>query len=252
MYATRIIPILHIKSEHVVKGVHAEGLRIVGTPKELAEQYAKEGADEIIYLDTVASLYRRSIDFDQLNAVASSLHIPLTVGGGIRTLEDITKALRAGADKVAINTHAIGNPNFLSEAVQLFGSQCIVLFIEAKRRDTNWEIYTDGGREPSGVDAITWAKHAISLGVGEILVSSIDTDGTKRGYDAKLLHTISKDAPIPIIAHGGAGTPEHLKEALLSGDIDACALSSLLHFNEASIPEIKEYLFSQDIHVRLT
>src|SRR3989344_2937347 len=184
MKTVRLIPRLDIKGSNIVKGVHTEGLRVVGHPKELALKYYQEGADEIAYMDIVASLYDRNLDFDQLRSVCDNIFIPFTVGGGIRSINDINNALRAGADKVAINTHAIHHPEFLAEAARNFGSQCIVLSIEAKKiRVNKWEAYTEGGRERTSVDVVEWARTAIDLGVGEIMLTSIDQDGTQRGYD---------------------------------------------------------------------
>jgi len=205
---TRIIPLLHIKGPNVVKPVHTEALRVVGNPKELSERYYREGADELIYLDIVASLYQRNLDFDLLRSVTENIFIPVTVGGGIRSIQDINNALRAGADKVAINTYAVHHPEFISAAAKEFGSQCVVLFIEAKKQaNGSYEAYTDGGREHSGVDAVEWAKKGIDLGVGEILLSSIDKDGTRKGFDMELMQKVIAFAPIPVIAHGGARLP---------------------------------------------
>lgn len=248
----RIIPRLDIKGPNVVKPVQTEALRVVGNPKEMAEQYYTEGADELLYLDIVASLYQRNLDFDLLKSVTENIFIPVTVGGGIRTVHDINNALRAGADKVAINTYAIHNPAFLQEAARGFGSQCVVLFIESKRQpDGSYEAYTDGGRERSGVEVIEWAKRGIELGVGEILISSIDQDGTRFGYDIELLRQIGPVAPIPVIAHGGAGSCESLRQAVIEGGVDALAVSSLFHYRERTISEVKQYLWKQAINVRI-
>lgn len=248
----RIIPTLHIKGHNVVKPVHTEALRVIGSPKELAERYYREGADELVYLDIVASLYQRNLDVDLLKSVTEHICIPVTVGGGIRTIHDINNALRAGADKVAVNTHAIRHPEFLTDAAREFGSQCIVLFIEAKKKaDGRYEAYTDGGREPSGVDALAWAKQGIELGAGEILISSIDQDGTRRGYDIALVRELSASAPIPVIAHGGAGSYESVVSVITEGKADAVAASSVFHYGEYSIPDLKIYLRNQGIHVRM-
>src|SRR3989344_3061789 len=236
----RIIPRLDIKGPHVVKGVHTEGLRIVGIPHKLARSYYEHGGDKLVYMDIVASLYQRNLDFDLLRSVADVVFIPLTVGGGIRTIHDINNALRAGADKVAINTHAIKDPSFISEAAKRFGSQCIVLSIEAKKIAPNtWEAYTDGGREKTGVDAIAWAQRGIELGAGELLITSIDKDGTRQGYDTDLLAAINKFSPVPVIAHGGAGSIETMDEAVTHGGSDALCASSVFHYGEASIAQIK-------------
>ncbi|MEK7208083.1 MAG: imidazole glycerol phosphate synthase cyclase subunit [Patescibacteria group bacterium] len=248
----RVIPLLNIKGPNVVKPVHTEALRIVGNPKELAERYYREGADELIYLDIVASLYGRNLDVDLLRSVTEKLFIPVTVGGGIRSITDINNALRAGADKVAVNTYAIHHPEFLSEAAREFGAQCIVLFIEAKRQPNGrYECYTDGGRERTGVDAVEWAKRGIELGVGELLVSSIDRDGTRKGYDLELMRHIAAFAPIPVIAHGGGGAKESVLSVIREGRADAVSLSSAFHYKDYSIGVLKEYLHKNDIPVRL-
>ncbi len=252
MKNTRIIPLLHIKGPNVVKPVQTEALRIVGDPKALAEKYYKDGADEIIYLDIVASLYQRSFDFDLLKSVSRDIFVPFTVGGGIRTIQDIKNALRVGADKVAINTHAIKNPDFLKEAAKVFGSQCIALFVEAKKIGENkWEAYTDGGREKTGADAVEWIKKAVKLGVGEVLITSIDRDGTKRGYESELVSSVTSWAPIPVIAHGGAGNFQTVEDVILKDKADAVAISSSLHYGDISVNELKIDLFKKGIQVRL-
>lgn len=248
----RIIPRLDIKGPNVIKGVQTEGLRVLGSPKELVAKYYQEKADEIIYMDIVASLYQRSIDFDLLKTVTENIFIPFTVGGGIRSIQDINNALRAGADKVAINTYAINNPNFLIEAVRVFGSQCIVLSVEAKKiGDKKWEAYTEGGRQRTNVGAINWIKKAIKLGIGEIIITSIDRDGTKQGYETDLISEITSFAPIPVICHGGAGKMEDFKEVLKDRKIDAVSSSSVFHYNDFSVKTLKKYLFEQKINVRI-
>ena len=249
----RIIPRLDIKGPNVVKPVQTEALRVVGNPKELAYSYYLNGADELIYLDIVASLYERNLNFDLLKSVSENIFIPITVGGGIRSIHDINNVLRSGADKVAINTFGVKHPEFLNVAVKEFGSQCIVLYVEAKKQpDGSYEVYTDGGREKTGLEAIGWIKKAIGLGVGEILLTSIDRDGTRNGYDIDLLKQVSSFSPIPVIAHGGAGSLETLKSAVTKGKVDALCVSSILHYNEYSLPEIKSYLFKNKINVRIT
>lgn len=249
----RITPRLDIKGQNIVKGVHTEGLRIVGDPRKFALDYYKQGADEIIYMDIVASLYQRSLDFDQLKAVSDNIFIPFTVGGGIRSINDINNALRSGADKVAINSYAVKNPEFLSEAAKKFGAQCIVLSVEAKKiSEGKWEAYTDGGRERTGLDAVAWIKKAISLGAGEILITSIDKDGTYQGYDMDLVKAVTKFAPIPVIAHGGAGSAEHVLEVIRGGRADAVSASSIFHFNKLNITDLKKNLREQQVNVRLT
>lgn len=248
----RVIPLLHIKGPNVVKPVHTEALRIVGNPEELANRYYQEGADEIIYLDIVASLYQRNFDFELLKSVSRDVFIPFTVGGGIRTIQDIRNALRVGADKVAINTHAMKNPDFLKAASKVYGSQCIVLFIEAKKiGNGKWEAYTDGGREKTGIDAVEWAKRGVDLGVGEILITSIDRDGTQKGYESELVSAVTSWAPIPVVAHGGAGDFQTVEDVVLKDKADAVALSSSLHYKNFSIKELKRHLYNKKINVRI-
>lgn len=248
----RIIPRLDIKGPNVVKGIHTEGLRVVGNPRELAVRYYEEDADEIAYLDIVASLYQRNLDFDLLKQVSENIFIPFTVGGGIRSLNDINNALRAGADKIAINTFAINHPEFLSEAVKKFGSQCIVLSVEAKKISENkWEAYTDGGREKTGIDAVSWIKKALSFGIGEILITSIDRDGTKKGYEMELVSSVTAFAPVPVIAHGGAVDFDSIKNVIVEGKADAVAAASVFHYQNFSIRDIKKYLAKNNIEVRL-
>lgn len=248
----RIIPVLHVKGQNVVKPVHTEALKVVGAPKTFAHRYYREGADELIYLDIVASLYRRNLDFDLLASVVADVFIPVTVGGGIRSLADINNALRSGADKVAINTFAVHHPEFLREAANQFGSQCVTLSIEAKKHGNgSYEAYTDGGREATGVDAIDWAKRAIELGVGEILVTSIDRDGTRKGYDLSLVRALASLSPVPVIAHGGAGTLDSIADAVRKGQADAVGMSSIFHYEEQGIRGVKEYLRGNSIDVRL-
>ena len=247
----RLIPRLDIKGPNVVKGIHMEGLRVIGKPSELARKYYKQGADELIAMDIVASLYRRSPDFDLMRSVADELFIPLTMGGGIQSLHDINNFLRAGADKVAINSYAIHNPALLPEAVHQFGSQCIVLSVEAKRRlGGGWEAYTDGGREHSGLDAIEWIKRALAEGIGEILLTSVDFDGTRKGYDLELLTAVTAFADVPVVIHGGAQDTESLVQALRKGHANAVSMASILHYNEWTIGKLKEELSAQSIPIR--
>jgi len=249
----RVISRLDIKSENVVKAVQTEGLHIVGQPKPMAYDYYNQGADEILYLDIVASLYDRNINYELLKIVAQDIFVPFTVGGGIRSLEDIIKVLRSGADKIAINTYGLQNPEFIKTAVKKFGAQCIVLSVDAKKRAPGrWEAYTEGGREPTGRDVLDWIKKGIALGVGEVLVSSIDMDGTGKGYDMELVEQVNALCPVPVIVHGGAGSLDSVKEAVLRGGADAVSISSMLHYNRFSIKDVKHHLKENNINVRLT
>jgi len=251
MKTIRIISRLDIKGANVVKGVHIEGLRVLGDPKKLALKYYENGVDELMYIDVVASLYQRNLDFEQLKSVSENIFIPITVGGGIRSLEDINDALRAGADKVAINTYAISHPEFLKEASREFGSQCIVLSVEAKKiGDNKWEAYTDGGREKTGVDVVEWIRRGIDFGVGEILLTSIDNDGTRKGYDIELSKIVAEFAPVPVIVHGGAGNAEDFEKAIMQGRADAVSASSIFHYNEFTIADVKNKLLEKKISVR--
>lgn len=247
----RVIPRLDIKGPNLVKGIHLEGLRIVGKPEDFARRYSAEGADELIYVDIVASLYQRNSLLDIVERTASEVFVPLTVGGGIRTTEDVANLLRAGADKVAINTAAIGRPEFISEAARMFGSQCVVLSIEAKRQGPGaWEAYTDNGRERSGRDAIAWARQGVDLGAGEILVTSVDQEGTGRGYDLDLTRAIATQVPVPVIACGGAGGPGDVVEVVRTGKADAVALAKILHYGQADIGSVKRALADAGVEVR--
>ncbi len=251
MKTVRIISRLDIKGSNVVKGVHLEGLRVVGEPKKLAYKYYEDGADEIIYVDVVASLYQRNLDFEQLKKVSENIFIPFTVGGGIRSITDINNALRAGADKVAINTFAIFNPVFLKKAATEFGSQCIVLSIEAKKiAENKWEAYTEGGRETTGVDVIEWVKKGIDLGVGEIMLTSIDTEGTKKGFDIELAQAVTSFSSVPVIIHGGAGNQKDFAEVIQKGYTDAVSASSVYHYNDFTVADVKKNLAGKGVLVR--
>ena len=248
----RIIPRLDIKGPNVIKGVHLECLRIVGDPEEMAARYYKEGADELIYMDIVASLYGRNNLLDIVERASQNIFIPLTVGGGIRSLEDIRRILRAGADKVAVNTFAVKNPEFITQAAQAFGSQCIVGSIEAQRTSENkWEAFTDNGRVQTGLDAVEWAKKLVELGAGELLVTSIDQEGTARGYDVDLIRNIASSASVPVIACGGAGIPQDIADVIKNGYADAVAAAHIFHYKKYSIKSVKETLQAQSIPVRM-
>lgn len=249
--ARRVIARLDVKGNNLVKGIHLEGLRVIGDPQEHAIRYYEQGADELIYVDIVASLYERNNLVEVVERAASKVFVPLTVGGGIRRLEDITMLLRAGADKVAINTAAVRRPELISEAARMFGSQCIVGSIEAKRlRDGAWEAYTDNGREKTALDAVIWAQRLVQLGAGELLVTSVDMEGTQRGYELDLVRAIAPRVPVPLIVCGGGGSSEHLAEAFASG-ADAVAVASLLHYRKETIGSLKTALHSRGIEVRL-
>lgn len=253
MYAKRVIPCLDVKDARVVKGVNFVNLIDAGDPVECAKVYDKAGADELVFLDITASSDGRDTVVDMVERVAREVFIPFTVGGGIRTAEDFRAILNAGADKVAVNSAAIKRPELIREAAIRYGSQCVVCAIDAKRRaDGNgWEVYLNGGRVNTGLDAVEWAKTAESLGAGEILLTSMDCDGTKAGYDLELTSTISKNASIPVIASGGAGKLEHFYDALSAGAADAVLAASLFHFREIEIMDLKKYLHNKGISVRL-
>jgi cyclase len=247
----RIIPRLDIKGENVVKGVRLEGLRVVGKPGEFARRYYADGADEILFVDIVASLYGRNNILGVVERAAREIFVPLTVGGGLRSLDDIAGALRAGADKVAINTAAVRRPAFLAEAAERFGSQCIVLNLEAKRRGpAAWEALTDNGRETTGRDALAWVEEALSLGVGEVLVTSVDQEGTKKGFDTDLLAAVRKRARVPVIACGGAGTAAHVADCFRAADADAAACAAIFHYGLVPLPALKAALADAGIAVR--
>lgn len=248
-FAKRIIPCLDINNGRVVKGVNFVGLRDAGDPVEVAKRYNAEGADEITFLDITASHEERDTIVHIVEAVAKEVFIPLTVGGGIRTNDDIYKLLKAGCDKVSINSSAIKNPPFIDEGAKRFGSQCIVVAIDAKRSGDSWNVYINGGRIDTGLDALLWAKEAQERGAGEILLTSMDTDGTKAGYDLELLQKMCDSLNIPVIASGGAGTMEHIKEAFLAG-ADAALAASIFHYKEIEIGDLKEYLYKNNIPVR--
>lgn len=251
MKKIRIIPRLDIKGPNVVKGIHCEGLRIVGDPTVLAAKYYKDGADELLCMDIVASLYQRNFDFDILRSLAQNIFIPITVGGGIRSINDINNALRAGADKVAINTHAIKNPSLLKEASEKFGSQCIVLSVEAKKRPNgSWEAYTDGGREHTGIDAVDWAKKALKLGIGEIVITSIDNDGTRKGYDIDLTEKISSFSTVPVVVYGGASNPRSFFDVLEKCRPEGLSAASIFHYKDFTVKDIKKYLSTKKLPIR--
>jgi imidazole glycerol phosphate synthase subunit hisF (EC 4.1.3.-) len=251
MLAKRIIPCLDVDKGRVVKGVKFQNLRDAGDPVEVAKSYEEQSADELVFLDITASAEERKIMIEVVQRVAETIFIPFTVGGGVSSLEDIRRLLSAGADKVSINTAAVKNPQLIYESAKRFGSQCIVVAIDAKRSERGWEVYIHGGRTPTGLDAVEWAKRVESLGAGEILLTSMDADGTKKGYDIELCKAVASAVSIPVIASGGAGTMEHFYEVFTQTNVDAALAASLFHFKEVSIPELKAYLKNKGVHVRL-
>lgn len=252
MYAKRIIPCLDVKNGRVVKGVSFVDLRDAGDPIACAAAYDRQGADELVLLDITATHEGRSTMIDIVERVAKTVFIPFTVGGGIRTTDDFKELLRAGADKISVNSAAVRNPGLLNDAADKFGSQCVVCAIDAKKRENGgWEVYLNGGRIPTGIDAVAWAKEAYSRGAGEILLTSMDCDGQKNGYDIELTYAVSTAVGIPVIASGGAGKKEHFYDAFTKGAADAVLAASLFHFNELPIPELKKYLKENGIPVRI-
>ena len=256
MLAKRIIPCLDIKAGRVVKGVRFLELKDAGDPVEVADAYNHEGADEVTFLDITASYEKRAILLNVVKKTAERLFIPFTVGGGLRNLEDIREILKAGADKISVNTAAVESPSLITQGAQSFGSQCIVVAIDAKRiTDSDplrWEVYIHGGRTPTGIDAIEWARKAESLGAGEILLTSMDCDGTKEGYDLELTRMVSETVRIPVIASGGAGNLDHLYQAFTEGKADAVLAASIFHYKTYTITEVKKYLKARDVPVRLS
>lgn len=250
MYAKRIIPCLDVNNGRVVKGVNFVNLIDAGDPVETAKAYNKAGADELVFLDITASSDNRGTVVDMVKKVAKEVFIPFTVGGGIRTIENFREILNAGADKVSVNSSAIKNPALISEAAKKFGSQCVVCAIDAKKNGDKWEVFLNGGRVNTGIDAVEWAKEAARLGAGEILLTSMDADGTKAGYDIALTKAVSESVDIPVIASGGAGKLEHFYEAFSEAKADAVLAASLFHFNEIKICELKDYLRTKGISVR--
>ena len=253
MLAVRVIPCLDVESGRVVKGVKFKNTKEAGDPVDMARSYYEEGADEITFLDIEATYRSKETIIDVVRRVSKEIFVPLTVGGGIRSIEDARKVLNAGADKVSICTSAIENPSLISEGAKAFGSQCIVLSVDAKRNEKGkgWSAYTHGGRRDSKIDAIEWAEKGEKLGAGEILLNSIDMDGTKRGYDLELTRKVSERVSIPVIASGGAGNLRQVVDAVIEGKADAVLIASLLHYNEYTIPQIKEYLNENGVSIRL-
>lgn len=251
MHNVRLIARLDIKGPNLIKGVRLEGLRVVGDPREFAARYYEEGADEILYMDAVASLYERNSLSDLVKWTAAHVFIPLTVGGGLRSADDVRDILRCGADKVCINTAAVKRPELVREVARRFGSQCMVLQVDAKRTKAGgWEAYTDGGREHSGVDVVEWVRQARDLGAGEILLTSVDREGTRNGFDLPLIKAVSEAVGIPVIASGGMGAPEHLADAVREGRADAVAMADILHYRRKTLAEIRAAASAAGIPVR--
>jgi cyclase len=253
MNKIRVIARIDVKNDFVIKGIHLEGLRKIGDPNEMAKKYYKQGIDEIFFMDAVAAYYDRNSLTHIIEKACKDVFVPITVGGGIRKIEDIQTALNAGADKIAINTRAVQNPNFIKEASVVFGSQCIVLSIDAKKIASNkWEVYIDNGREPTGKDVIEWAKEGQLLGAGEVMLTSIDKEGTKKGFDIELNKKVSDALTIPLISSGGAGRNKDVTDVILNSNIDAVSIASLFHYNIESVDSLKHYLIdNEQIQIRL-
>lgn len=248
---TRLIARLDIKGPNLIKGVHLEGLRVIGSPNEHALQYYRQGADELIYIDCVASLYGRNHLSEIIRDAAMDIFVPMTVGGGIRSVNDVTQILRAGADKVAVNTAAVNRPELITEISHVFGNQCMVLSIEAKQTDVDrWEVFTDNGREQSGLDVVEWAKRAVDLGAGEILLTSIDREGTRRGFDVSLVKAVSNSVSVPVIASGGMGKTTDLMPVIIDGGADAVAMADILHYKRAVLGDIRSIAKASGLPVR--
>jgi cyclase len=248
---TRLIARLDIKGPNLIKGVHLEGLRVIGSPHEHATRYYEQGADELIYIDCVASLYGRNHLAEIIRAAARDIFVPMTVGGGIRSVEDVTQILRVGADKVAVNTAAISRPDLITEIATRFGSQCMVISVEAKQvAPTRWEALTDNGREFTGLDAVEWIKQAVSLGAGEVLLTSIDREGTRKGFDLDLIRTVTDSVEVPVIASGGMGKPSDIVGAVSYARADAVAMADILHYKRATIDDIRNEARAAGLRVR--
>jgi imidazole glycerol-phosphate synthase subunit HisF len=251
MAGIRFIPRLDVKGPNLIKGIHLEGLRVLGDPQQFAVQYYEQGADELLYMDIVASLYGRNNLTEIVKRTANQVFVPMTVGGGIRSVDDAKELLRAGADKVAVNTAAVARPSLVTEISRRFGSQCMVLSIEAKRvAPGKWEVYTDNGRERTGLDVLEWAQRAVELGAGEILLTSVDQEGTRKGFDVPLVRAVSTGVPVPVIASGGMGSAEHMLAVLGEGCADAVAMADILHYRRAALPEIKRAAAGAGFEVR--
>lgn len=253
MSRVRLIPRLDVKGPNLIKGIHLEGLRVIGDPHEYAVRYYQQGADELLFMDIVASLYGRNNLSDIIERAVNSVFIPITVGGGIRSIEDGIHILRSGADKLAVNTAVVARPELITEMAERFGSQCVVLSIEAKRVSAGkWEAYTDNGREHTGRDVVEWARQAVSLGAGEILVTSVDQEGTRKGYDAELIQAVASAVSVPVVASGGMGKPEDVVVAVRDGKADAVSMADILHYNRATLADIRSAANAAGIDVRMS
>lgn len=251
MTGVRLIARLDIKGPNLIKGIQLEGLRVIGDPQEYARKYYAQGADELVYMDIVASLYGRNSLHDVVRRTAQDVFIPVTVGGGLRSVDDVRQILRAGADKVAVNTAAVQRPELITEIAAVFGSQCVVLSIEAKRQaGGGWEVYTENGRERSGLDVIDWARRGAALGAGELLVTSVDREGTRKGFDCELMRAVSDAVTIPVIASGGMGIMDHLVDVVRQGHADAVAMADILHYGRATIAQVRAAALAAQLDVR--
>jgi cyclase len=251
MRKVRLIARLDIKGKNLIKGIHLEGLRVMGSPNAFAQRYYQQGIDELIYMDCVASLYGRNNLSEIIQKAAENIFIPITVGGGIRSVEDVRRLLRCGADKVAVNTAAVENPKLITQIANHFGSQCMVLSIEAKQTgEGSWEVYTDNGREKTGLDVVDWAKKGVALGAGEILLTSVDREGTRKGFDIDLVKAVSPHVPVPVIASGGMGRAEDLLAVLNEGRADAVAMADILHYGRATLSELRLATKDSNLEVR--
>lgn len=252
MRSLRLIARLDIKGPNLIKGIHLEGVRVIGSPAEHALRYYQQGADELIYMDCVASLYGRNSLVDIVSQAAKDIFIPMTVGGGIRTVEDAATMLRAGADKIAVNTAAVAHPHLIFDIARRFGSQCMVLSVEAKEiQSGRWEVYTDNGRERSGLDVVEWVKQGVKLGAGEILLTSVDREGTRSGFDCELVAAVTAEVSVPVVASGGMGKPEDLISVVKNSRADAVAVADILHYGRATIGDLRRLASDEDIKVRV-
>lgn len=250
MGTIRLIARLDIKGPNVIKGIHLEGLRVIGDPQVYAHRYYEQGADELVYMDIVASLYGRNSLHAIVRRTAHDVFVPMTVGGGLRSVDDVREMLRAGADKVAINTAATQRPELITEVARKFGSQCMVLSVEAKRQTDHWEVYTDNGRERTGLNVVDWVRRGVELGAGEILLTSVDQEGTRTGFDCELVRAVAEAVPVPVIASGGMGGVGHLVDVVQRGRADAVAMADILHYNRATVGEIRAEALDAGIDVR--